>query len=72
MAFRTHWINLIHGAALGTKKTRTILTPIGLTIFGAFTALFIVAAILIDRLLSLPRVLPEGVRLPVSVPLIAV
>ena len=72
MAFRTHWINLLHRAALGTKKTRTILTPIGLTIFGAFTALFVVAAIFVDRLLSLPRLLPEGARLPVSVPLIVV
>jgi protein-S-isoprenylcysteine O-methyltransferase Ste14 len=72
MVFRTHWINIIHRAALGTKKTRTILTPIGLTIFGAFTALFVVAAMLIDRLLSLPGVLPEGAKLPVSVPLIVV
>jgi len=72
MAFRTHWINLIHRAALGTEKTRTTLTPIGLTIFGTFTALFVVAAILIDRLLSLPGALPEGARLPVSVPLIVV
>jgi protein-S-isoprenylcysteine O-methyltransferase Ste14 len=43
-----------------------------LTIFGAFTALFVVAAIFVDRLLSLPRLLPEGARLPVSVPLIVV
>ena len=72
MAFRTYWINLLHRAALGTKKTRTILTPIGLTFFGALTALFVVAAIFVDRLLSLPRLLPEGVRLAVSVPLIVV
>ena len=72
MAFRKHWINFLHGAATGTKKTRTLLTPIGLTIFGAFTALFVFAAIFVDRLLSLPRVLPEGARLPVSIPLIAV
>ena len=70
MAFRTHWINLLHRAASGTQKTRTILTPIGVTIFGAFTALFVAAAIFVDRLLSLPRLLPEGARLPVSVPLI--
>ncbi len=72
MAFRKHWINLLHRAATGTKKTRTLLTPVGLTIFGAFTALFVFAAIFVDRLLSLPRVLPEGARLPVSIPLIAV
>ena len=40
-------------------------------IFGLFTALFVLAAIFVDRLLLLPRVLPESVRLPVSAPVIA-
>jgi protein-S-isoprenylcysteine O-methyltransferase Ste14 len=43
-----------------------------MTVFGAFTALFVFAAIFVDRLLSLPRLLPEGARLPVSIPLIVV
>ncbi len=72
MDFRKHWINLLNRAATGTKKTRTLLTPIGLIIFGAFTSLFVFAAIFVDRLLSLPRLLPEGARLPVSIPLISV
>jgi protein-S-isoprenylcysteine O-methyltransferase Ste14 len=42
------------------------------TIFGGFTALFVFAAILVDRLLNLPRLLPEGARLTVSIPMIAV
>ena len=72
MEFRNSWINLLHRAATGTKKTRTLLTPVGVTIFGAFTALFVFAAILVDRLLNLPDLLPEGARLPVSVPMIAI
>ena len=72
MKIREHWINLLHRAATGTKKTRTLLTPVGVTIFGAFTALFVMAAILVDRLLSLPGLLPEGARLPVSIPVMAV
>ena len=72
MSFRKRWINLLHRAATGTKKTRKLLTPIGVTIFGGFTALFVFAAILVDRLLNLPRLLPEGARLPVSIPMIAV
>ncbi len=72
MKIREHWINLLHRAATGTKKTRTLLTPVGVTIFGAFTALFVVAAILVDRLLGLPGLLPEGARLPVSIPVMAV
>jgi len=72
MSFRKRWINILHRAATGTKKTRKLLTPIGVTIFGGFTALFVFAAILVDRLLNLPRLLPEGARLPVSIPVMAV
>ena len=71
MEFRKHWVNLLHKAATGTQKTRLVLTPIGLTFFGVFTALFILAAVLVDRLLGLPGLLPQGARLPVSLPLIA-
>jgi len=72
MGFRERWINLLHTAATGTKKTRTLLTPIGVTVFGAFTASFVFAAVLVDRLLGLPDLLPEGARLPVSIPVMAV
>ena len=72
MGFREPWINFLHRAATGTKKTRTLLTPVGVTIFCAFTALFVVSAIFVDRLLGLPRLLPEGASLIVSIPMIAV
>ncbi len=72
MGFRESWINLLHRAATGTKKTRTLLTPIGVTIFGAFTALFVIAALWVDRLLNLPSLLPEGTRFPASIPVMAV
>jgi protein-S-isoprenylcysteine O-methyltransferase Ste14 len=72
MGIRESWINLLHRAATGTKKTRTLLTPIGVTIFGAFTALFVFSAIIVDRLLHLPGFLPEGARLPISIPVMAV
>ena len=41
-------------------------------VFGAFTTLFVFAAIVVDRLLNLPHLLPAGARLPVSIPLIVV
>ena len=70
MTLRKHWIGLLNRTATGTKKTRTLLTPIGMTIFGAFTAMFVIAAILVDRVLSIPGLLPEGATIPVSIPLI--
>jgi protein-S-isoprenylcysteine O-methyltransferase Ste14 len=72
MDIRDRWINLLHRAATGTKKTRTLLTPIGVIIFGVFTALFVIAALWVDGLLSLPGLLSEDARLPVSIPLMAV
>jgi len=70
MGFRDRWIDLLHRTATGTKQKRTLLTPIGVTIFCLFTALFVLAAILVDNLLGLPRLLPAGVRLLVSLPMI--
>lgn len=70
-AFSKHWLNCVHSAATGTRKTRTLLTPLGLVIFGAFTALFVFAGIMVDRLLGLPYPLPAGARLPVSIPLMS-
>ena len=71
MEFRKNGVNLLHKVATGTKKTRIVLTPIGVALFGAFTVLFVLAAIIVDRLLYMPDLLPEGARLPVSLPLIA-
>lgn len=71
MEIRKRWINLLYKSATGTQKTRNLLTPVGLLIFGVFSALFVLFAILVDKLLGLPGLLPETVRLPVSVPAIA-
>ena len=72
MEIRKHWINILHRVATGTQKTRTLLTPVGVMIFGVFTALFVIAALVVDRLLHLPRLLPQNLILPVSLPLIGV
>jgi len=72
VGFRENWIRLLQRAATGTKRTRTLLTPLGVTIFGTFTALFVFAALVVDRLLHLPRLVPGGARIPASFPLMAV
>ena len=72
MGIRIRWINLLHRVATGTKKTRTLLTPIGVVIFAVFTTLFVILAVLIDRLLSLPWPVPNAISWLVSVPLMAI
>jgi hypothetical protein len=68
MTFRQGWINILHGVATGTKKTRNLLTPIGAVIFFLFTACFLVGSLFVDKLLGLPDLLPQGMHLVVSFP----
>ena len=72
MTIRQRWINLLHTVATGTRKTRNLLTPIGMLVFGVFTTLFVLAAVVVDRLLDLPALLPQGATVPVSIPVMAV
>jgi hypothetical protein len=32
MSIRERWISLLHRTATGTKKTRTLLTPVGVSV----------------------------------------
>jgi hypothetical protein len=52
MKIRQSWINLLNSSANGTKKTRNLLTTVGVLIFGVFSALFVLAAILVGRLMG--------------------
>ena len=71
MSVRETWINLLHRAATGTRVTRTLLTPLGVVIFGALTALFVLAALRVDQLLNLRGLLPDAARLPTAIPVMA-
>ena len=72
MSLRERWIDVVHRAATGTRRARTLLTPVGVAVFGGFTALFVLAGILVDSLLTLPNLLPESARLPLAIPTMAV
>ena len=72
MRIRDRWIGLLHRTATGTKKMRTLLTPIGLVGFGVFTGLFVILAVLVDRWLSLPWPLSSGLSCLIAASLIAI
>ena len=72
MRIRDRWINLLHHTATGTKKMRTLLTPIGLVVFGIFTSLFVILAVFVDRWLSLPWPLSSELSWLIAAPLIAI
>jgi len=69
---RERWVGLLYRVATGTKTTRTLLTPVGVTIFGLFTALFIFLAVLLDGALGLRWPIPTIVSRLVSAPLMAI
>ena len=71
MSIRDRWISLLHRTATGTKKTRTLLTPIGVVIFGVFTGFFVIMAVLVDRWLALLWPFPSGLSWLIAAPLIA-
>lgn len=66
MGVRRRWIALLHRAATGTRRTRTLLTPVGVVVFFGFTAAFVAAGVLVDEALGLTGLLPTGVKVPVS------
>ena len=70
MNIRKRWVSFFYRAATGTKKTRSLLTPIGLVIFGLFTALFVYLAILVDKALALPWFIPRDVSWAVALSMI--
>jgi protein-S-isoprenylcysteine O-methyltransferase Ste14 len=72
MNIRERWVSVLYRAATGTRKTRTLLTPIGLLVFVLFTALFVYLSIFLDGLLALPWPIPVTVSKLVSVPIMAV
>ncbi len=72
MDIRDRWISLLHRVATGTRKTRTLLTPIGVMVFGVFTGQFVILSLLMDRWLSLRWPLSSGLSWLIAVPLMAI
>jgi protein-S-isoprenylcysteine O-methyltransferase Ste14 len=72
MSLQQRWIGLFYRVATGARKTRNLLTPVGILFFATFTTLFVWLAVVVDRSLGLPGLVPEQARLPVAMPLIVV
>ena len=61
MKIRERIINVMYRAATGARKTRNLLTPVGVLIFGLFTALFVYLAVLLDGMLALKWPIPTTI-----------
>jgi protein-S-isoprenylcysteine O-methyltransferase Ste14 len=63
---------MLYKAATGSRKMRNLLTPAGIVFFFGFIALFIFAALQVDKLLDFPKLLPTSLNIIVSVPILAI
>ena len=70
MGLKAKWIDLLYRVATGSRKFRNLLTPIGATLYGLFTALFVVVALQVDKWLDLPKLLPKTLNLVLSLPIL--
>ena len=71
ISLRERLVKLFHRIATGTKKTRNLLTPVGVLIFGLFTASFVLLGLLLDQALSLRWPIPQAVSSLISIPILA-
>ena len=69
---RERWVELFYRIATGTRGTRNLLTPVGVVVFGLFTASFVVLGLLLDRLLPMNWPLPPTISRMISVALLTV
>ena len=61
--------NVFHKVATGSRRRRTLLTPVGLVVFGASLFLVVVTGLLVDRVLHIPPLLPGVLGTVVGSPL---
>lgn len=64
-------IETFYRVATGSRRQRTLLTPVGLLIFFSLIGLFMVVSLQGDKLLGLPKLLPASLSVLISVPVIA-
>jgi protein-S-isoprenylcysteine O-methyltransferase Ste14 len=72
MDIKNRWIDFLYKLATGTKRGRTLLTPVGAVIFGLFTTLFVIAALAFDKWLGLPKLIPMSISFYIATPLLMV
>ncbi len=62
--------DVFHRVATGSRHRRTLLTPVGLAVFGASLLLVVVIGFLIDQVLHVPPLLPGVIGVVVGSPLL--
>ncbi len=69
MDVKQRWIGLLVSTAQGNRKTRALLAPLGAAAFLAFSSLFVVVPLVLERWLGLPKLPAWPLNLVIAVPL---
>lgn len=69
---REKLVGIFYRAATGSRKMRNLLTLAGAVFFFGLIALFILAALQVDRCLDFPELLPASLNIIVSVPILVI
>jgi protein-S-isoprenylcysteine O-methyltransferase Ste14 len=72
VSLRERLIGIFYGAATGSRKTRNLLTPAGIVFFFGLIAVFIFAALQVDKCLGFPKLLPTSLNIIISAPILAI
>jgi len=72
MGLKAKWINLIYTVATGSRKIRTLLTPVVALSYALLATLFGVLALLLDKWLKLPPLPPAPLNMFLSIPIMAI
>ena len=70
MSLHERLIGIFYRAATGSRKMRNLLTPAGALFLFGLIALFIFAALQVDKCLEFPELLPTSLNVIVSVPIL--
>lgn len=70
MDLRERWVNLLYQVATGTRKSRDLLTPIGVVVFGLFTGSFVFFGLLVDQVLPVHWPIPGTISRLISIPIL--
>lgn len=65
-------IEFFYKVATGSRRIRTLLTPVGLIIFISLIVLFIVVSLQVDKFIGLPELLPASLNVIMSAPILAI
>jgi len=72
MGFRQRWIEFLSSTAQGSRKARSFMAPLGAAAFFAFSALFVVVPLALERWLGLPKLPGSPLNVVIAMPLLAV